>query len=243
MSLINDALKRASNNKRDSNDLSPMQPAQLRQRNRRPGGGVGMTIILICFVIAGAATLGAWAYWNKQYKTPTIDKPAHAVKTAPAPDAQATAAAAAAAAAAKTNNNPIARAANTLRKVEANNNDGEKVADSMKAPVAAAVPAPAPTQTPVASAPKPTPTTAATVATTPAPTQTRPAAPAQPAAAAPAGPKLQAIFFRPNNPTAIINGKTVREGDEIAGGYEVKEIKRQSVRIQKGADARELPLR
>jgi hypothetical protein len=238
MSLINDALKRASsNNKRDSNDLSPMQPAQMRRRNR-PGGGVGMTIILICFVIAGAATLGAWAYWNKKYQTPQNQPPAQAAKVVPAPDAQATAAAAAAAAAAKTNNNPIARAANTLRKVEANNNDGEKIADSMKAPVAAATHAPssAPAQTPVASAPKP-------VAATAPPTQAHTPTPAQPVATAPAGPKLQAIFFRPNNPTAIINGKTVREGDEIAGGYSVVEIKRQSVRIQKGADARELPLR
>jgi hypothetical protein len=45
--------------------------------------------------------------------------------------------------------------------------------------------------------------------------------------------KLQAIFYRPNNPSAVVNSKTVSVGDLVLTG-KVKAIDRQSVTIDVG---------
>jgi hypothetical protein len=45
--------------------------------------------------------------------------------------------------------------------------------------------------------------------------------------------KLQGIFYRPNNPSAVVNSKTVYVGDLILTG-KVKAIDRQSVTIEVG---------
>lgn len=271
MSLINDALKRATQTtKRDPNEAPDMQPTQSRSSNR--SGGLGMTVILICFVVAGAATLGVWAYWNKKYKQPGADEQARAAAKAgsttnaakasatgvlPANAAQAKTnlaanpgpGATAGAAGSKTNNNPIARAANTLNKVQALNHEGEKTADAMRTapPVAPVSPAAATTPAPKPVAPSTTVQTAAPTAASsaqppshPAPTAAVPTTTPAPAAAP--ALKLQAIFFEQNNPIAIISGKRARLGDEV-GGYKVIDIKRQGVRLQKGAETQELILK
>jgi hypothetical protein len=111
--------------------------------------------------------------------------------------------------AANTNNNPIARAARTLGVVDANNKEGESVADTMQKPVDAA-PASAIQTTTVA--------------------------------AAAGGPKLQGIFYSAKNASVIINGKSMKVGDE-ADGVKVLEIKQGSVRVQSGADVRELTMK
>lgn len=56
-------------------------------------------------------------------------------------------------------------------------------------------------------------------AVTPPATQKPAASPTAPAptVSIPSSPKLQAIFFTPGHPSAIINGKTVRVGDMIKG--------------------------
>jgi len=51
--------------------------------------------------------------------------------------------------------------------------------------------------------------------------------------------KLQAIFYRPTNPSAVINSKTVFVGDLIANG-KVKAIDRQSVTIEVGGEIKVL---
>jgi hypothetical protein len=59
-------------------------------------------------------------------------------------------------------------------------------------------------------------------------------------ASQPAAPKLQAIFYRPQAPSAIIDGKTVQPGDRFRQ-YRVKEIGRNTVTLV-GADKQELKL-
>jgi hypothetical protein len=58
----------------------------------------------------------------------------------------------------------------------------------------------------------------------PAPAPVAPVAPATPVAAAPSGPppkfpalRLQSIFYRPSNPSVMINGRTLYVDDEIQG--------------------------
>ncbi len=214
MSLINDALKRASQaTKRDPKAAPTMEPFQRTSTSR--AGGPGMTIILICFVIAGAATLAAWAYWNKKYKT---SKP-----TTPPAHRTAATNGAATAAVPGTNKNPITKAANTLTKVQAQNREGELAADGMQTPQK--------------------PEVAGSAANKP----TVPAA-ANPASASVAAeptlnlPKLQAIFYRANDPSAVVGGKTVRVGD-LVEGVRILEIKHQSVRVQASNEIRELTIR
>src|ERR1041385_3949160 len=109
MSLINDALRRATtqNTKRDPNEVPTMQPTFKPIR----AGGPGFSIFIVCFLIAAALTLGLWVYWRRGLAATTA-------KPAPVP-----------AAAPNTNNNPIARAARTLGKVDALNKEGEATAD------------------------------------------------------------------------------------------------------------------
>lgn len=55
------------------------------------------------------------------------------------------------------------------------------------------------------------------------------------------GPKLQGIFYSAN-PSAIINGKSMKVGDE-SSGLKVLAITKQSVRVQMGSEARELTMK
>src|SRR5262245_1712904 len=99
MSLINDALRRATKNpERDPKELPPMEPTYRPVRTGSPG----FSIFVICFLLAAALTLGAWMYWKRGMA---------ASATAPAPRA------------ADTNNNPIARASRTLGAVDALNKE------------------------------------------------------------------------------------------------------------------------
>jgi len=217
MSLINDALRRATTKKATPNDIPLMEPIQKPQSQT---GGPGLTVILICFVVAGGVCLGGWSYWNKKYKIPALErKKAATAATAAGKTNGAPAAAAGTNVAAignsKTNNNPIARAANTLKKVDAQNREGEKNADAMQTPAAKTTP--------------------------PAVTQAQPA----PVTAAPVGqplPKLQAIFYRLKDSTAMIDGKTVRAGEEV-NGAKIIEIKRSAVVIQNAAGVHELTIK
>jgi hypothetical protein len=86
--------------------------------------------------------------------------------------------------------------------------------------------------TPSASAPPPAGTIdSASVPSEPA-TQEPPAAPAF---------KLQGIFYRPSNPSAVVNSKTVYIGDLILNG-KIKAIDRQSVTLEVGGTTQVLTL-
>ncbi len=77
------------------------------------------------------------------------------------------------------------------------------------------------------------------MATAPAPTETAPPATNPPAPVAPAPPpkptfpvlKLQGIFYRPSNPSAVINSKTVYRGDKIERA-KVVNIEADSVTVE-----------
>jgi sRNA-binding protein len=196
MSLINDALRRATNEtpKRDPNELPSMQPNYRTAR----AGGPGFSIFLVCFVLAAALTLGAWVYWKRGMAAKAA-QPVSAAERA---------------AAANTNNNPIARAAATLGKVDALNKEGENAADNIQQ-------------------------SATAVAKT---TATAPTAGSSASTPAPGGPKLQGIFYTANNASAIINGKSMKVGDE-ANGIKILEINKGSVRIQSGSEVRELTMK
>lgn len=196
MSLINDALRRATNqeSKRDPNELPPMQPTFRPVR----AGGPGFSIFLVCFVLAAALTFGAWIY----YKRGIAAKAGAAASPKPAPTLT-------------TNNNPLARASQTLGGVDNLNKEGVSAADSMQVSAPAAV--------------NPTPA----VGTASAPVAV---------AATASGPKLQGIFYNANNPSAIINGKSMKVGDE-ANGIKVVSITQKSVLVQAGGQQRELTMK
>ena len=203
MSLINDALRRATNHnqQRDPKELPPMEPTYRPIRTGSPA----FSIFIVCFLLAAALTLGAWFYW-KRGMTANAAAPSKPAAAAP-----------------NTNNNPIARAARTLNKVDAANKEGEAVADNIQGGAgnasSAANPAPAAASAGVGSSGG-------------APTQT----------ASATGPKLQGIFYSSKNPSAIINGKAMKIGDE-ADGVKILAITQNSVRVQSGAEIRELTMK
>jgi hypothetical protein len=65
------------------------------------------------------------------------------------------------------------------------------------------------------------------------PTETvKPVATAPPATTTrPDAPVLQGIFYLPKNPSAIVDGKTVRPGDMVGQYYRVKEITQYTVTL------------
>jgi hypothetical protein len=103
-------------------------------------------------------------------------------------------------------------------------NKGLKVRASTPAPVVAA--APAPVQPAVAAA-APTNTVVGTVAAEPV---TNPPAVAQSPKPEPITYRLQSIFYRVKDPSAVINGKTIFLGDRV-GGARVLAIGQDSVTI------------
>jgi hypothetical protein len=184
MSLINDALKRATNRRRTviqpGNGTAPIAPF-LDGRLSRQAGVLPIIIVLLVIVAAG---YGGWVWWQKKNAPPATTTASKTKPPAPA------------------TNNPIARAKATLEKVQDQNQEGERTAEAMKA-----------TNPPAAAT---TPTTTAVVN-------------AQPST--PGDLRLQAVFFRLKKPSAVINGKTVFEGDEVEGARVLK-IERKLVQVQ-----------
>lgn len=100
-------------------------------------------------------------------------------------------------------------------------------------------PAVSETKTEPATAPKPVVETADNSATNSSPTTN-----AVVAATPPAGPeplKLQGIFYRLSNPTALINGKTVAVGDQVSGAR-VLRIEREAVTLERDGKTEKLTL-
>lgn len=212
MSLINDALRRATKNQpRNPHDMIKLQPTKQQKEQQPPPqrtpaepktGGSGLKSFFILVLLAGAG-YGGWYYYT-HYKNP----PASANGSATAEKTKLT-----------TNNNPIARAAATLMKIGQANKEGENTADQIQP--------------------------GGTKASAPANAQTASAAPGsktQPWSAIPGMPRLQAIFYKPVDPTAMIDGKIVKVGDEI-GGAKVVEIKKASVRMQLGSDVHDVSIK
>ena len=76
---------------------------------------------------------------------------------------------------------------------------------------------------------------------TPAAPPANPAPVAEPARPAAPALKLQGIFYRPSNPSAVVNNKTVFLGDSV-GNSRVKAIDRQSVTLERDGATQVLTL-
>jgi hypothetical protein len=117
-----------------------------------------------------------------------------------------------------------------------------------KVTAATNVPPPAPkpvspsvnTAQPVASAPRPSLTVAGQVAPPGAASVSNAVMTAMPAAP-PALPKLQGIFYRPDRPSALLNGKTILVGGS-SGEFQVVAITQQSVTVARAGRTNVLSL-
>ncbi len=199
MSLINDALKRASNKKNPPGDGGPV----LQPVTESDGKGKKAILLVLLLLLVGGAGYAGWTWWSGRSATANNAPAATNNSAAKTPALPAT-------------NNPVARAAATL---EAATNRGESKTSEVS---------PADTKTTAATS---TPATAENAATNIAP-----------AVAPPKDLRLQGIFFRMKDPTAIINGKTVRNGDEIDGAKVVR-IDRASVRVEVNGQQKDLTLK
>lgn len=215
MSLINDALKRASKMKGSSNQLQPVFG--------KKKGSSKAVVIGGGLVVLG---LAGWLGMNFLGGGENTDQAAQPV----VPDQRAT----------FTNSRPsnvLVQASNTLQTVANLNSQGTAVATNIDTtPVVAA-------NTNTLGTNDLSGTTSTQVATTP-PVETPPveAPPVEPPPPVQFPPiKLQAIFFRTNQSIARINGRSVKPGDVI-DGVRVRNIDQQSVRIEYQGEVRSLAL-
>ncbi len=254
MSLINDALKRANEaqkNRPTAGPLgAPLQPADAPMRRGNPG--TNWSAVLVPAVVVVLLALSFWfirsGLQNKPAQQPivavTAPVPQPAPVAVPAPVAPVPAPAPVAKALEKTapyvsksgikvNTEPVVREL-----------PPERVFTPTPVKIEVPPPEPVPTAPVVASAPKPESTvpTAPVVTPTPAPqspiTKTEPVAPPKPVFPE---LKLQGIFYRLNNPSALISGKNVRVGDLVQGA-KVIAIERTSVTLEFKGERREMTL-
>ncbi len=178
MSLINDALRRASQT--DKNRAPPaagpsgMTPAPARERSKTP--------LILGAVVALLAVAAGWLIWRAL----AVERQERQERVVVAPAAPVVAKAPASVISA------AERAAEVVPKAEA----PRAAAEAGKVEVAVAATAMA------SPAPRPFPSL-----------------------------KLQAIFFNRSNPHALINGRTVGEGDEVLG-TRVKRIEAEKVTVE-----------
>ncbi|MEW6157168.1 MAG: hypothetical protein AB1813_07020 [Verrucomicrobiota bacterium] len=250
MSLINDALKRASKAHKE-NAITGGGPPPLQPAESGGSGGSWKRIVLLVLLLACVGALGWTAFklykgqptavaantsTNKTSATKSTASPTAAASTNNAAtravrgtDAKPASAESTSKSIANAVTAPLKKAAEVADQVKSSRETGEE----SNAPAAATTPT-APTQ--IAKA-EPT-TELAPAKTEPKsdpPAATAPAAPATVAAASvPKGfppLKLQGIFFRLSNPSVLINGKTLYRDGTIEGAR-VVDIERNAVTME-----------
>ncbi len=197
MSLINDALKRATQAQPPSAPApepeTPMQPVEPSQ----PPGLPVYFIPILLLIISGACwfLVKGWETRRQSglYPEPVVVTAREVPTTVPA--------------------------GGSSQPIPADRQFALDAAPTPSAPVAASAPG----------------TNSTAVTETPAPA----GAVANDGTPKPAPFKLQGIFYRPTNPSAVVNSKTVCVGDLIANG-KVKAIDRQSVTIEVGGEIKVL---
>ena len=227
MSLINDALKRATNFRKKENLSTPEgMPPLLVVNHDDSGNNRGKVVVLGAVLVA---VLGYFA-WNQfgGSKVEVVTK-VQASKETPK-----------SAKASGTNNNPIARAAKIAEGIRAANSEGAKTAEGLAAGPAAATEeknTAAAIQVESKSLASEQPNTSPATISTPA-SQGDNASPASLASASIntadgdfPSVQLQAIYFRIRNPMAVVNGKTMRQGEEI-NGVKIAQIAHNEVRME-----------
>lgn len=217
MSLINDALKRAKQAQR--NNPAPMPPdLQFRpaEPSQRPSFGAPILLVIAAVLVLMLGAVFVFIALQQRGATPQVvnaSQPGVLVTPPVNPPVGSTPAPA---------QTPITTPALT------------EPAPTPTASVAAMPPnITQPVSSPDAPANAPNPTTVATP-----PPETAPADAATNSAVAvanveppkPAVPKLQGIFYRPDRPSAVINGKNVFVGSRV-GDFRVLAITRESVTI------------
>ena len=138
----------------------------------------------------------------------------------------------------------VAQARNTTRQTVAVAGKESPVAEAAPAPVTPQ--ASEPTPQPVVAVTPPAPTSnavvaagAAEIAPANSASDAEPVAPEAPPKPSP--PKLQGIFYRPDRPAAIVNGKTVFLGDQV-GEFRVLAISVESVTLESAGQTNVLTL-
>lgn len=217
MSLINDALKRAKQAQQRNDSPPPAVPPLRPVEGARPNPsrpGLVLPVLLAAFVLLGGGLLMWMALGNGRSST-TV--PAKARPNAAAPAALPT-------------NHETPPAANVsapgapvnlpATKPVPGPTASEPVPPPQISPVAVAAPA---AQTAIAPAPAPNPTG---VSAEPPP---------------PLLPRLQGIFYRPDRPSALLNGKTILVGGR-SGDFLVVAITPQSVTLVRAGQTNVLSL-
>jgi hypothetical protein len=225
MSLINDALKRASTQKPVAPAASGpvLQPVENSSEEKS-------TLPMVLGIVGVGAILIAGAFWLKSKGTsngpePLAQKPVEKPKVTAVVESK------------PAFQNPIERANATLQKVAERNSEETSVTVPATVPVSTQ-PAPLiPATTPAPAVSAPVVSTPAVAMVVPPPRASTPAAEpapepvkAQPVVQATPSFRLQAIYYRMHGPTVIINGKTLKIGDEVDGAKLI-DIERTSAEI------------
>ena len=214
MSLINDALRRANQGKKDPSSAAsgggPMQPVPPHAHSGKPSYGP-MLMVLIAVMLLAAG----WFFWKGSQPH---SKATETVGTGSRPTSPETTA----------NRSAI----------------DTKIAPSIIAPPVSPLPASKTPAVPASAKVEPPPTeilsnvAVSPVASEPTPSTNAVAVPTPPA---PPALKLQGIFYRLRNPTAMINGKTVGVGDFVSGARVLK-IGRQEVVLERDGQTKTLTM-
>jgi hypothetical protein len=252
MSLINDALKRANEaqkNRPTAGPLgAPLQPADAPIRRGNPG--TNWSAVLVPAIVVVLLALSFWfirsGLQNKPAQQPivavTAPVPQPAPVAAPAPVAPVPAPP------------PVAKAPEKAAPFVSKSGikvNTEPVVRELPpepvftpTPVKIEVPPPEPAPAVVVAPVTKTEPTVVVAPVTPAPTPQPPVTKLEPVAPPkPVFPelKLQGIFYRLNNPSALISGKNVRVGD-VVQGVKVTAIERASVTLEFKGERREMTL-
>ncbi|HTG45366.1 MAG TPA: hypothetical protein VK633_12620 [Verrucomicrobiae bacterium] len=236
MSLINDALKRASNAKPPAASNAPLgaplQPVEEAAPKFSP------LPMILCITGVGALAI-AGGFWLKSKGTLPTQEPltqvadlslsanqksappsAAAEMPGPSPDM--------AGATVSVPSNPVQRAAATLQKVQERNEPGNAEAEKMIA-------------TPASPPAQGFPVVSRNPAELPPAAQEKQAPPVRLGTAGEPALKLQAIYYRLKGPTVVINGRTLKLGDSV-GGSKVIAIERNAVELERNGTKQKLTL-
>ena len=196
MSLINDALKRASQTIKNQEGPRPSAGPVLEPVVQKSPGRSSILILLALGILIGLGGIFLLSILQKPGPTPTV------ADTTKAPASEKAATAQAMSSKASTNTLQVPSPA--------------PAAAQKATPVAATTASSPPAQAAaVAKAPAVTPAVALAEASVASRASTQPPAASQPAS--PPTLRLQAIFFRLKNPSVMINSKTLAVGDQIEG--------------------------
>ena len=204
MSLINDALKRVSSQGTGAVTPPPIPGIMFNDAAPERASGQGKTLIAVGGVLVAILVAGTILLQTEKAVAKDDSKATPAQAAVTAAPAGAVEGKPSASSIAERLTKPLEAAQAVAAATQARNSEGVQAAAAIES---ASVPVAVPT------------------AATPAPEAVPAAVPAQKTAL-----QLQAIYYRLKNPTAVINGQTVREGDLLAGGR-VAIINRNSVEL------------